>query len=85
MSPPSTSPYRNELLRRMSARDLALLKSHLDPCSLPKNMYLERQRKPIEFVYFSEEGIASTVAKIRLGRDTEVGVIGYEGMASQWL
>ncbi|WP_353646162.1 Crp/Fnr family transcriptional regulator [Mesorhizobium sp. WSM2239] len=64
----------------MSADDLAVLNPHLEPCSLPKNMYLERQRKPVEFAYFPEEGIASTVAKMRLGRDAEVGVIGYEGM-----
>jgi CRP-like cAMP-binding protein len=80
MPPQSISPYRNELLRRLSADDFTLLKPHIEQCSLPKKMYLERQRKPIEFVYFPEEGIASTVAKIRLGRDAEVGVIGYEGM-----
>jgi hypothetical protein len=68
MSPLSTNAYRNELLRRLSADDLALLKPHIEPCSLPKNMYLERHRKPIEFVYFPEEGIASTVAKIRPGQ-----------------
>jgi CRP-like cAMP-binding protein len=76
----SNSPYRNELLRRLNADDLGFLKPHLEPCSLPKKMYLERRGKPIEFVYFPEEGIASTVAKIRLGRDAEVGIIGYEGM-----
>ncbi len=80
MSSPSNNPYCNELLRRLSVYDFALLSPHMEPCSLPKNMYLERQRKRIEFAYFPERGIASTVAKLRLGRDAEVGVIGYEGM-----
>jgi CRP-like cAMP-binding protein len=72
--------YKNELLRRMSADDIALLEPHMQRCSLQLRMNLEGARQPISFIYFFEDGIASIVAKSPQGRDTEVGFIGFEGM-----
>src|SRR5690606_15778795 len=72
--------YRNELLRRIDVEDLGLLEPYMERFPLQVRMILENSRSPIEFVYFIEEGIGSVVAKIPKGRDTEVGLIGFEGM-----
>ena len=80
MSDPQNFSYKNGLLRRMSAEDIALLEPHMQRCSLHLRMNLEQPRTPIEFIYFLEEGIGSVVAKTRQGRDTEIGFIGVEGM-----
>ncbi|WP_394888780.1 Crp/Fnr family transcriptional regulator [Mesorhizobium sp. AaZ16] len=72
--------YRNGLLRRLSPKDLALIEHELVFCDLPLRMVLEERKAPIEYVYFLEEGIGSVVAKTPKGRDTEVGLIGFEGM-----
>jgi CRP-like cAMP-binding protein len=73
--------YRNSLLQRLSPNDLALLVPHLEPVALPLRTPLETAKAIIEYVYFLEDGIASIVAKIPKGRDTEVGLIGMEGMS----
>jgi CRP-like cAMP-binding protein len=72
--------YRNTLLQRLSHSDLDLLEPHLSRVDLPLRTPLENAHSPIEHVYFLEEGIASVVAKIRDGGDTEVGLVGFEGM-----
>ncbi|MER9586351.1 Crp/Fnr family transcriptional regulator [Mesorhizobium sp. M0276] len=72
--------YRNALLKRLSRADLDLLEPHLKRVDLPLRTPLETAKSPIEYVYFLESGIASVVAKIPKGRDTEVGLIGLEGM-----
>jgi CRP-like cAMP-binding protein len=69
----------------MSSDDIALLEPHMQRCSLTLRMNLEQSRTPIDFVYFLEEGIGSVVAKSRLGRDTEIGFIGFEGMTGSAL
>jgi CRP-like cAMP-binding protein len=77
---PAQPPFQNELLRRLNADDLALLGPQLEHMTLPLRMTLESARSPVGHVYFLETGIASVVAKVHSGRDTEVGLIGREGM-----
>ncbi|WP_366511773.1 Crp/Fnr family transcriptional regulator [Mesorhizobium sp.] len=72
--------YQNNLLRRLFPSDLALLEPHMERVALPMRTQLESAKSVIGHVYFLEEGIASVVAKIPKGRDTEVGLIGLEGM-----
>ncbi|MBA3446433.1 MAG: Crp/Fnr family transcriptional regulator [Pseudaminobacter sp.] len=72
--------YKNSLLRKMSADDLRLIEPHLERCLLPLKMPLEGFKTPIDFIYFFEAGIGSIVAGIPKGRETEVGLIGFEGM-----
>jgi len=72
--------YKNTLLQRLSPNDLALLVPHLERVALPLRTSLETAKSVIEYVYFLEDGIASVVARIPKGRDTEVGLIGMEGM-----
>ena len=77
----SQSRFRNELLRRMTAEDLALLEPSLHRVALPLRMPLATPDMPIEAVYFIEHGIASVVARTSSGHEAEIGFIGYEGMA----
>ncbi|RUU33310.1 Crp/Fnr family transcriptional regulator [Mesorhizobium sp. M6A.T.Ce.TU.002.03.1.1] len=73
-------PYQNALLRRLSPGDLASLEPNMERVALPMRTQLESTKSVIEHVYFLEDGIASVVAKLPKGRDTEVGLIGMEGM-----
>src|SRR4051794_20980930 len=72
--------FRNHLLRRMTAEDFALLEPHLEPCVLERRDVLEDANEPIAFVYFFERGIGSVVASTAAAHETEVGLIGCEGM-----
>jgi CRP-like cAMP-binding protein len=71
--------YKNSLLQNMCALDLALIEPHLVRCAMPQRMGIERSNVAIPFVYFIESGVASIVAK-HANRDTEMGLIGSEGM-----
>jgi CRP-like cAMP-binding protein len=77
--------FRNELLRKMSEQDLALLEPGLGRIALPLRMPLVTPGVPIEAVYFIEHGIASVVAHTSDGHETEIGFIGFEGMAGSAL
>jgi CRP-like cAMP-binding protein len=52
----------------------------MERVALPLKQQLERPRATIEHVFFIEEGFASIVAAVPRGRDTEVGLVGFEGM-----
>ncbi len=80
MSEPAKFLYRNDLLRRMPAHDLALLSPHMERCALPLRMVLAEANARIENVYFIEHGVGSVVARTASGQEAEVGFIGYEGM-----
>ncbi len=74
----STSP--NRILARLSARDFAALRPHLEAIELPLRKSLEARSKRIDSVYFVERGFASVVADGSGKRAIEVGIIGREGM-----
>jgi CRP-like cAMP-binding protein len=81
MSQLSNSPqFRNQLLVKISLGDLDLLRPHLEPVQLDIRHLLETANEPIEQVYFAESGFASVVAKDADDRETEVGIIGREGV-----
>jgi CRP-like cAMP-binding protein len=81
MSQLSNSPqFRNQLLAKISLGDLDLLRPHLEPVQLDIRHLLETANEPIEQVYFAESGFASVVAKDADDRETEVGIIGREGV-----
>ncbi|MER8930736.1 hypothetical protein [Mesorhizobium sp. M0522] len=49
--------FKNELLRRLSAPDLALLQPHLEARHLGLRTHLEQASVPIDTVYFFESGL----------------------------
>ena len=84
-SPDKSHHYRNQLLRRMPAEDLARLEPYMQRCDLPLRMMLVTPNVPIEAAYFIEQGIGSVVARTTSGQEAEVGFIGFEGMTGSSL
>jgi CRP-like cAMP-binding protein len=70
----------NHLLSTLPARDLALLQPHLSHVRLELRRPIEDANAPIKHVYFPDEGIVSVVADGSRGRQSEIGLIGREGM-----
>jgi CRP-like cAMP-binding protein len=73
--------HRNRLLASLPPDDIALLQAALEPVPLKLRLQLEIPDRPIEHIYFIEEGFASTVAVQAHVKRIEVGVIGREGMS----
>jgi CRP-like cAMP-binding protein len=71
--------FRNQLLAKLSLEELDLLGPHLKPVQLDIRHVLETANEPIQQVYFADSGFASIVAK-DADRETEVGIIGREGV-----
>jgi CRP-like cAMP-binding protein len=76
----SQSLFRNQILKALSLEDFALLQPAMRHVELGIKAQLEVSYQPIEQVYFPEAGIASVVATMTGGRQSEVGIIGYDGM-----
>jgi CRP-like cAMP-binding protein len=74
------SHFRNQILKALSSEDFALLQPLMRHVELGIKARLEIPYQPIEHVYFPEAGIASVVATLPGGRQSEVGIIGYDGM-----
>ncbi|MGO4642445.1 Crp/Fnr family transcriptional regulator [Mesorhizobium sp. 2RAF45] len=74
------SLLRNQVLKSLSPEDFALLQPSMSHIELGIKAQLEIAYQPIERVYFPEAGIASVVATMTGGRQSEVGLIGYDGM-----
>lgn len=77
---PSRRIPSNHLLSALSTADFTLLQAHLIPVGLELRRSVERANKPIRHVYFPEDGIISVVAASTRDRQSEVGLIGREGM-----
>lgn len=76
----ATTSFQNELLSRLIPADLALFSGDLIPVRFEKRDLLIAADKTIQRTYFLEAGIASVVATTPGGLQTEVGIIGKEGM-----
>src|SRR4051812_12551385 len=77
---PNHSEFRNRILSHLIPHDLALLRSDLQPVKLDFKQPLEQPGQPISHVYFLAEGLASIVAHDPRNRESEIGIIGREGM-----
>ncbi len=71
---------QNHMLSALSTADYARLAPHLSATRLGLRRSLEDANKPIKHVYFPEEGFVSVVAAGARDRQSEVGLIGREGM-----
>ena len=74
------SLLRNHILKALSPEDFGLLQPSMHHVELGIKDRLETPYQPIEHVYFPEAGIASVVATLTGGRQSEVGIIGHDGM-----
>jgi CRP-like cAMP-binding protein len=80
--PPSAvrKAHRNRLLKALAAADLELLEPHFEFREFPLRQVFEEPHRPIKYVYFIEQGLASVVANGPGTRSIEVGLIGREGV-----
>ena len=76
----------NILLAAVSTDDRALLRPYLTRVKLAREQVLVPLGAPVEFVYFSEGGVASVTA-LSTGENnrTEIGIYGREGMSATHL
>jgi CRP-like cAMP-binding protein len=74
--------HRNGILSSLSRADRQLMAEHLEPRPLRFRQRVEPAGRKIRNIYFIEEGMASVIA-VAGGADrrqTEVGIVGYEGV-----
>lgn len=76
------APYSgsNRLLAALPRNDFCHLFSTLEPITLVLRQVLQDAAKPVEHVYFMEEGVSSVLTIMADGATIEVGMIGSEGM-----
>jgi CRP-like cAMP-binding protein len=67
-------------LKALSDADIALLTPCLTAEPLPVRKTLEAPHKPIQTIYFMDQGIASVVAMTEKDVEVEVGLVGCEGV-----
>jgi CRP-like cAMP-binding protein len=85
MSNENLSVTTNTLLNALSPADLDLLTPHFTRVSFEREKILVVANKPVEHVYFPENGLASIVATSSIGRRTEVGIFGRDGVSATHL
>jgi CRP-like cAMP-binding protein len=71
---------KSELLLAIPDREYALLQPHLEYVDLPHHHILQEPGQKIEFAYFLNSGMASSVILTSDGRSVEVAIVGKEGM-----
>ena len=74
------SNQRNHILAACSPDEIELIQPYLEPVEFQARKSLEQPGKPIEWIYFPDNGVASVVAAAKHGRTAEVGIIGRDGM-----
>jgi len=77
---PNSPQFRNQVLAKLSLADLELLRPGLEPVQVDIRHSLEKANEPIRHVYFVESGFASVVAKDTDNHESEVGIVGREGV-----
>jgi len=80
VSPLKQNAIKNHLLGSLSKDDFAMVAEQLVWIPLVKGDLLVEPDRPIQHCWFPEGGVASVVLATRQGQETEVGIIGREGM-----
>jgi CRP-like cAMP-binding protein len=71
----------NKILTGLHNTDFERLMPLLQPVSLSAGERLSEAGEPVRFIYFPESSVLSCQAEMQDGKSTEVGMIGFEGMA----
>jgi CRP-like cAMP-binding protein len=77
---PQGREIRNKILLKLSPADFQRLEPHLTLVDLPFRKSLETRNRSVDYVYFIHAGFASVVAGSQNLRNSEVGMIGFEGV-----
>ena len=71
--------FENTLLKSLGPHNLIEIRKVLEPVRLDRAKFIERAGAPASYLYFIENGVASTVA--RMGkREIEIAITGREGV-----
>jgi CRP-like cAMP-binding protein len=73
-------PPENRLLARLSAEDLQRIQPDLQPVKWEQGQILYEADRPVEFVYFVDQGMISVVSIMEDGASIEVATVGNEGL-----
>lgn len=71
---------QNTILASLEAEDRALISSYLKPVKLTQGEVIDPPNSIVSHVRFPVDGILSVVAESPEGRNTEVGLVGREGL-----
>lgn len=71
---------KNEILSRVSSRDLQLLRPHLRVVELEHERMIADSRERVHTVFFPHSGILSCVVDLKDGSSIETGMIGNDGV-----
>lgn len=74
------SYVRNRILRSLRSEDLQNLLPRLENLTLPLHAIIQKPEQVIEYVYFIETGTISMIAALEDGTESEVGLVGREGI-----
>lgn len=74
------SGYHNLLLAQLPPAELSAIEPHFQVRELKQRALFYDAMKPIEAVYFMEDGIASILSVLADGSAVETATLGYEGM-----
>ena len=72
-------PRQNRVLAGLPPRELALLTRHLRTVHLKPGAVLQRQDRPLEYIYFPHEGLVSLFATTPTGETVEAASVGCAG------
>jgi CRP-like cAMP-binding protein len=74
------SQIHNSLLRTMEGDDFIAVSMRLEKVDLPRRFVLSRSNRAADHTYFLESGIASVVVDAGDGLESEVSLVGHEGL-----
>jgi CRP-like cAMP-binding protein len=74
------SMFRNEILAALPAREIEVLRPHLNRVTLISGQVLHEPDNPITDVFFVEAGVVSLTANTLDAGQVEVGLTGREGL-----
>jgi CRP-like cAMP-binding protein len=77
---PAGAVVKNVVLLNIPAREFSLIRPHLEPVDLPRQLILDEPGEHIEFAYFLNDGLASLVVLTSDGNSVEVAIVGREGV-----
>jgi CRP-like cAMP-binding protein len=77
---PAGRPVANKILLSIPDAEYRRVRPHLEFLDLPSHLSLHEPREKLEFAYFLNRGLVSSVVTTKGGRDVEAGVVGYEGI-----
>jgi len=76
---PTNEIVRNRLLACLAPEHFEHLRPYLEPVTLSRRAILQEHNRPVEHVYFIEQGVASLLARTRRDGPVEVAMVGRLG------